>query len=104
MEIQIINHKSKWLHLVQDLGDAASDTVGFLAREAYSDYARKGHILVVVEGEQLLAYTMFRFRKNSIVIVHLCVDPRFRGRGLPSLMLDWLMEQNKEYISHIQLS
>lgn len=104
MEIQIINHKSKWLSAVQNLGDTASLTVGFLPREAYSDYARKGHILVVVEGEQLLAYTMFRFKKNSIVIVHLCVDPRFRRRGIPSRMLDWLLEQNKDYISHIQLA
>lgn len=104
MEIQIINQKSKWLSAVQKLGDTASSTVGFLAREVYSDYARRGRILVVTEGEQLLAYTMFRFKKNSIVIVHLCVAPSHRGQGIPSKMLDWLLEQNKEYISHIQLA
>ena len=104
MEILLINQKSKWLRLVQNLGDASSDTVGFLAREAYSDYARKGNILVVIENDQLLAYTMFRFRKNSIVIVHLCVDPKARGKGIPSAMIEWLLEQNKEYISHMQLA
>ena len=104
MEIQIINHESKWLKAVQNLGDTASSTVGFLAREVYADYARKGHILVVTEGEQLLAYTMFRFKKSSIVIVHLCVDPKYRGRGIPSQMLDYLIDQNREYISHIQLA
>lgn len=104
MEVQIINHKSTWLNEVQSLGDTASGTVGFLAREVYSDYARKGHILVAIDGEQLLAYTMFRFKKNSIVIVHLCVDPKYRGQGIPSKMLDYLIDQNKEYVSHIQLA
>ena len=61
MELRIINHKSKWLGAVQNLGDASSGTVGFLAREVYSDYARKGHILVATDGKQLLAYTMFRW-------------------------------------------
>lgn len=104
MEIQIIDQKSKWLSAVQNLGDTASSTVGFLAREAYTDYARKGHILVAVEGEQLVAYTMFRFKKNSIVIVHLCVDSKHRGRGIPSQMIEWLLEQNKDYVSNIQLA
>lgn len=104
MDIQIINHKSKWLDAVQNLGDASSGTVGFLAREVYSDYARREHILVATEGELLLAYIMFRFKKNSIVIVHLCVDPKHRGKGIPSKMVDWLIDQNREYISHIQLA
>ena len=104
MEIQIINHKSKWLTAVQNLGDMASSTVGFLAREVYSDYARKGRVLVVTDGEQLVAYTMFRFKKNSIVIVHLCVAPKYRGQGVPAQMLDYLTDLNKDYISHIQLA
>ena len=66
MDIQIINQKSKQLRAVQDLGDTASNTVGFLPREAYIDYARKENIIVVTENEQLLAYTMFRFKKSSI--------------------------------------
>lgn len=104
MELQIINHKSKWLGAVQNLGDASSGTVGFLAREVYSDYARKGLILVATDGKQLLAYTMFRFKNTGIVIVHLCVDPKHRGEGIPSKMVDWLIDQNREYISHIQLA
>lgn len=50
MDIQIINHKSKWLNKVQDLGDTASGTVGFLPRDAYFDYARRNQILVVILG------------------------------------------------------
>lgn len=104
MDIQIINHKSKWLGKVQNLGDTASGTVGFLPRDAYSDYARRNQILVATEAEELLAYTMFRFRKNSVVIVHLCVAPQHRGKGIPSKMIDWLLEQNNDFISHIQLA
>ena len=77
MDIRIINHKSKWLKKVQDLGDTASSTVGFLPRDAYFDYARRNQILAVIDNDELLAYTMFRFRKSSIVIVHLCVAPLY---------------------------
>lgn len=104
MDIQIINHKSKWLNKVQDLGDTASGTVGFLPRDAYFDYARRNQILVVIDNDKLLAYTMFRFRKSGIVIVHLCVASQYRGRGIPAKMLDWLLEQNGDQISHIQLA
>lgn len=104
MELQLINHKSKWLKSVQLLGDSYSNTVGFLAQEAYADYARKGRILVAIHDNQLLAYTMFRFKKNSIVIVHLCVAPKYKGQHIPSRMINWLLEENKENISHIQLA
>lgn len=104
MDIQIINHKSKWLNKVQDLGDTASGTVGFLPRDAYFDYARRNQILAVIDNDELLAYTMFRFRKSGIVIVHLCVADQYRGRGIPAKMIDWLLEQNGDQISHIQLA
>ena len=104
MDIRIINQKSKWLKKVQDLGDTASSTVGFLPRDAYFDYARRNQILAVIDNDELLAYTMFRFRKSSIVIVHLCVAPLYRGRGIPAKMIDWLLKQNGDQISHIQLA
>lgn len=104
MELQLINHKSKWLKSVQLLGDSYSSTVGFLAQEAYVDYARKGRILVAIHDNQLLAYTMFRFKKNSIVIVHLCVAAQYKGQHIPTRMINWLLEENKENISHIQLA
>ncbi len=104
MEIQLINQKSKWLTKVQDLGDTASSTVGFLPRDAYSDYARQNQILVATESDELLGYVMFRFKKSSIVVVHLCVNPQHRGKGIPSKMVDWLLAQNDDIISHIQLA
>ena len=104
MDIQIINQKSKWLNKVQDLGDSASATVGFLPRDVYWDYARLNHILVVIDNDELLAYTMFRFRKSGIVIVHLCVAPQYRGRGISARMIEWLLEQNSDQISHVELA
>lgn len=104
MIFSFIDHKSDLLDAVQHLGDSASATVGFLAQDVYADYARKGNILVATDNDQLLGYIMFRFRKSAIIIVQLCVQPQFRGQGIPSQMLSYLMKENRDVISHIQLA
>ena len=55
MDFTVVYARYKLLKKVQDLGDSASSTVGFLPGEAFADYARKGHILAVTEGDGLLA-------------------------------------------------
>lgn len=104
MKFQLIDEKSDFLGKVQMLGDQSSRTVGFLTRDAYFDYASRHCILAVTDGDNLLAYTMFRYKKNSIVIVHLCVSPECRGQNIPQRMIEWLLEQNRENISHLQLA
>lgn len=104
MELLVVTDRSKWLRKVQDLGDSASSTVGFLPREAFGDYAKKGHILALVEHDDLLAYIMYRYKKSAIVIVQLCVSPMYKGRGLAKQLVNELFEREKDYISHMQLS
>lgn len=104
MNYIIISEKSKWLEKVQSLGDSASGTVGFLPREAFADYAQKGHILTLVENDELVAYVMYRFKRSAIVIVQLCVSPKHRGQGYAKLLIDELFEREKDCVSHMQLS
>lgn len=104
MDFTVVSARSKLLKEVQDLGDSASSTVGFLPREAYADYAQKEHILAVTEGDGLLAYIMYRYKKNGIVIVQLCVSPQHKGRGFAKLLVNELFEREKDCISHMQLS
>lgn len=104
MDYTIVSARSKLLKKVQNLGDSASSTVGFLPREAFLDYARKGHILALTEDDELLAYVMYRYRKNAIVIVQLCVSPLHKGKGFAKLLVNELFEREKDCISHMQLS
>lgn len=103
MDYIVVPARSKLLKKVQDLGDSASNTVGFLPREAFSDYARKGHILALVEDDNLLAYIMYRYKKNAIVIVQLCVSPLHQGKGLAKRLVNELFDREKDCISHMQL-
>lgn len=104
MEYTVVPAKSSLLRKVQDLGDRSSSTVGFLPREAFADYARKGHILALVEDDELLAYIMYRYKKSAIVIVQLCVSPQHKGKGFAKLLVNELLEREKDCISHMQLS
>ena len=104
MDCISISVKSKWLEQVQDLGDSASNTVGFLPREAFADYARKGQILALIEDDELLAYIMYRYKKSAIVIVQLCVSPQHKRKGLAKRLVNELFEREKDCISHMQLS
>lgn len=104
MDYTVVSARSKLLKKVQNLGDSASSTVGFLPREAFVDYARKGHILALTEDDELLAYVMYRYRKNAIVIVQLCVSPLQQGKGFAKLLVNELFEREKDCISHMQLS
>lgn len=104
MSYIVISEKSKWLKKVQSLGDSASNTVGFLPREVFADYARKGHILALIEEDELVAYIMYRYKKSAIVIVQLCVSPQHRGKDFAKLLVNELFDREKDCISHMQLS
>lgn len=104
MEFIRVNERSKWLPHVQELGDQASATVGFLAKAAYYDYAQRGRILALIDGSELLAYIMYRYRKNAIVIVQLVVSSQHRHKGLAKQMVDKLFNDECENFTHMQLS
>lgn len=104
MEFIVVSNRSKWLKRIQDLGDSASGTVGFLPREAFADYARKGHVLALVEEDELLAYVMYRYKKSALIIVQLCVSPQHKRKGLAKRLVNELFEREKDSISHMQLS
>ena len=68
MDIITVDENSKWLKLVQDLGDSARETVGFMPEQAFKDYAKRGHILALIEEKELAAYVMFRYKNTAIII------------------------------------
>ncbi|MDO4460646.1 MAG: GNAT family N-acetyltransferase [Clostridia bacterium] len=103
MEYSFVNNNSKWLAGIISMGDEFRSTVGFLPRQAFEDYAKKGHIFAATEDGYLLGYIMFRYKGHSLIVVHLCVDSKYRMRGIAKSLVNELFDREKPYISQMQL-
>lgn len=104
MKFLIIDENSKWLSDVQKLGDDSRRTLGFMTTQAFADYARHRQILGLIINNELAAYTMFRYKGTSLIIVHFCVSAKYRGHGYAKALMDALYEQEKNYVSQFKLS
>ena len=91
----LIGENSKWLHDVQKLGDDSRLTLGFMPAQAFADYAKHKQILALIIDNELVAYTMFRYKKTSLIIVHFCVSAEHRGRGYAKELMNALCKQEK---------
>jgi GNAT superfamily N-acetyltransferase len=65
-----------------DLADSASDTLGFLPRQAFQEAARKQILVAAVREKKLCGYALFGLPQQYIRLTHLCIAPEFRGLGL----------------------
>lgn len=104
MEIKLINNESDWIDKVISLGDSSRNTLGFLPKQAFADYAKKNRILIAIENNDLAGYLLFRQKGPQIIIVHLCVHLQYRKNGIASALVEHLHSDNKEYYSIISLS
>lgn len=87
---EYITPTSPLLKSVQDLGDHCRNTVGFLPREAFFDYAKRNGILALTQNGTLQGYVMFRFGRNDIIVVQLCVAPEYRKKGIAKQIIQRL--------------
>lgn len=92
MTIEFIDDKNKFFSDVKILGKENSSTLGFMPEGGFEDYAKKGCIIIAADNDILYGYIMYREvpRYSRISIVHLCVDCKYRGKGLTKLLLDAL--------------
>lgn len=104
MNIQEISQDSPDLEKVIALGDAHSNTLGFLPREAFKDHAKKRRILVALgDDKRLIGYLLYRVSHHRATIVHLCVDPTSRRSGIAKQLVKALREKTN-HLSGIRLS
>lgn len=104
MKFVTIDENSKWLSAVQKLGDDSRLTLGFMPAQAFVDYAKRKQILGLIINGELIAYTMFRYKKTSLIIVHFCVSTKHRGHGYAKKLMSALYQQEKDYVSQFMLS
>jgi ribosomal protein S18 acetylase RimI-like enzyme/predicted nucleic acid-binding protein len=68
---------------IKELWRQNSATLGFFPQGAFTDYAEKGGLITAADAHrQLLGYLAFRRARQQAVIVHLCVKPQLRNRGV----------------------
>lgn len=97
IEIGEIDENSEYLRGVIELGNANRKTVGFLPFKGFSQHAEKREIIVALNSDRhLIGYLLYRKvrRHNIVVIVHLCVNKSFRGRGIARKLVNYLSENN----------
>ncbi len=104
MKIIKVTTSSPLLRSVIKLGDKARETLGFLPREAFKDYARKEQILAAVDQDELLGYVLFRRGNSVVTIVQLCVDMYHRKAGVAKKLVDELFETHRYLYHTIKLS
>ena len=92
MTIEFIDDKNKFFSDVKILGKKNSSTLGFMPEGGFEDHAKKRCIIIAIDNETLCGYIMYREvpRYLRISIVHLCVDNKYRGKGLTKRLLDAL--------------
>jgi len=99
MYIQTIDIQSKHLQRVLDLSDENIKTLGLLPYEAIKEQARKNHIFGAInENDFLCGYLIFRISYQTVTIVHLCIDEKFRGQGVSKFLIDYIKEFSKPYL------
>jgi predicted nucleic acid-binding protein len=104
--IEFINHKSKYLKDVVQLGDSNSKTLGHLPEVVYEEYARKGWILIIREKNILIGHCLFRKVKriNVVKIAQLCVSEVYRGKKVAEMLLDLIKDTFKDQYRGIGLN
>ncbi len=72
----------------------------------FDDHARKKCIIIAYDDSGLCGYLMYRAvrRHSRVSIAHLCVDVKYRGRGITTKLLDSLRTKYQNDYAGISLS
>lgn len=90
--IVAIDDHSPLLEEVKKLWRINSETLGFLPEGAFTDYARKRHILVALDSAGCCAgYLLYRVVRDKATIAHLCIAEDARGKGYGAALVNHLI-------------
>lgn len=95
--VEAIDQFSKHLDHVRDLADRNSATLGFLPFQAFRDFAARKQILIALDNDVLAGYLLYRIvqERNCAVIVHLCVEGQYRGKGITKQLFEELRKRTQ---------
>lgn len=84
------------LKAVIALGDSERETLGFLPESATREYAARGQVLAAVDDNGLLGFATFGLSYDSVRLIHLCVAPSARGRGVARRLVDAIADRHPD--------
>ncbi|MEQ9483286.1 GNAT family N-acetyltransferase [Coleofasciculus sp. F4-SAH-05] len=100
IEIKVIDDKSHHLQTVIALGDANQPTLSFFPKGAFEEYAANRKIICALASpENCIGYLLYRTSRsyNRVTIIHLCLDPSYRGKGIAKKLVDHLIQLTQDY-------
>lgn len=100
MKIERINNiNSNKFHEAVELGDQNSKTLGFLPKIAFEKYAKQNQLIGAIDKKKdtVLGYLLYRTSYNRVTIVHLCIDPNIRNKGVADKLVTELKSTTKQY-------
>jgi GNAT superfamily N-acetyltransferase len=68
----------------------AKGKLGFLPDAGFEERAGRGSLLVAIHGDDVVGYTLYDLTGDCVKLRHLCVESRFRGRGVARRLVDEL--------------
>ena len=74
--------------------DRRKRTLGFLPDQGFLDRARKGTLLAAIVADQLLGYVLYDLPGHDVKIVHLCVSPHARQKGIARRLIEEVAERH----------
>lgn len=105
MKIIDIDLTSQYLTDIKALWRANSKTLGYFPEGAFDEHASKGCIIAAINKTGTLkGYLLYRVVRRGklwpeVVIVHLCVDERFRNQGTAKYLVDHIRDKiEKDYL------
>ena len=96
VEISNDDGTSKVLSTIKTLAKKNNATLGFLPEGAFDAYARRGWILAAMIDGDLAGYVIFRVSRMRAVLVHLCTNEEYRGRGIARRLFRSVVERTTE--------
>ena len=81
---------------VLKLWRADSATLGPMPEGGFRDHALRGWLLALCEKEAVAGYVMFRRSRERAAIVHLCVSPLCRGKGIAKILINAVSERTQD--------
>jgi len=100
LKIERINNiNSTKFHDAVELGDQNSKTLGFLPKLAFEKYAKQNQLIGAIDkkNDKVLGYLLYRTSYNRVTIVHLCIDPNIRNKGVADKLVTELKSTTKQY-------
>lgn len=96
--IKAIDNIPHYLPVIKALWRPNSATLGFFPDGAFNESALKGHILIAIDSKkECIGYLLYRISGEKIIIVHLCIKPSWRGKGIAKRLVNYLIQITKKY-------